>query len=96
LALGGSAIGAVLSSRVCCFFGDISYSTYLSHPNSDRELMHTGLVVTAAWAHLLVILAIIYLMSWMLYSIVEVPAKRGLRLLLTPRRLTVAAPSGGG
>jgi peptidoglycan/LPS O-acetylase OafA/YrhL len=58
-------------------------------------LMHTGLVVTAWWAHLLVILTIIYGMSWVLYSLVEVPAKRGLRQLLTPRRLA-AAPSGGG
>jgi peptidoglycan/LPS O-acetylase OafA/YrhL len=95
LALGGSAIGAVLSSRVCRFLGDISYSTYLSHPLADRMLMHTGLVVTAWWAHLLVILTIIYGMSWVLYSLVEVPAKRGLRQLLTPRRLA-AAPSGGG
>src|SRR5258708_35033839 len=96
LALGGSAIGTVLSSRVCCFFGDISYSTYLSHPNSDRLLMHTGLVVTATWAHLLVTLAIIYWVSWVLYSLVEVPAKRGLRQLLAPRRLALATPSGGG
>jgi peptidoglycan/LPS O-acetylase OafA/YrhL len=96
LALGGSAIGALLSSRVCCFLGDISYSTYLSHPNADRVLMHTGLVVTATWAHLLLTLAIVYAVSWMLFSVVEVPAKRGLRQLLTPRRLIAAAPSGGG
>jgi peptidoglycan/LPS O-acetylase OafA/YrhL len=96
LAVGGSAIGAALSSRVCCFFGDISYSTYLSHPNADRALMHTGLVVTATWAHLLVTLVIVYAVSWALYSIIEVPAKRGLRQLLTPRRHVVAAPSGGG
>jgi peptidoglycan/LPS O-acetylase OafA/YrhL len=96
LALGGSATGAMLSSRVCCFLGDISYSTYLSHPMAERVLMHTGLVVTAAWAHLLVILAIIYGMSWVLYSLVEVPAKRGLRQLLTPRRAAVATPAGDG
>lgn len=96
LAVGGSTIGAVLSSRVCCFLGDISYSTYLSHPNADRVLMHTGLVVTATWAHLLLTLAIVYAVSWVLYSIVEVPAKRGLRQLFIPRRLVPAAPSGGG
>jgi len=96
LAAGGSAIGAVLSSRVCCFFGDISYSTYLSHPNSDRVLLHTGLVVTAAWAHILVTLVIIYAVSWVLYSAIEVPAKRGLRQLLTVRRPAAATPSGGG
>ncbi len=96
LALGGSAIGAALSSRVCGLLGDVSYSTYLSHPLAERILLHAGLVVTAWWAHLLVIMAIIYAMSWVLYSVVEVPAKRGLRQLLTPRRLAVAAPSGGG
>ena len=96
LAIGGSAIGAVLSSRVCRFFGDISYSTYLSHPNAERVLMHTGLVVTAAWARLLVILVIVYAVSWVLYSLIEVPAKRGLRQLLNPRRLAVATPGGGG
>jgi peptidoglycan/LPS O-acetylase OafA/YrhL len=96
LAVGGSAIGAMLSSRVCCFLGDISYSTYLSHPMAERVLMHTGLVVTAAWAHLLVTLAIIYVVSWVLYSLVEVPAKRGLRQLLTLRRLAVATPAGDG
>ena len=53
-------------------------------------------MITAWWAHLLVIMAIIYGMSWVLYSVVEVPAKRGLRQLLTPRRLAVVAPSGGG
>ena len=95
LALGGSAIGALLSTRLCRFLGDISYSTYLSHPLAERILMHTGLVVTAWWAHLLVVLAIIYGMSWVLYSLVEVPAKLGLRQLLTPRRLAAATPSGG-
>jgi peptidoglycan/LPS O-acetylase OafA/YrhL len=95
LALGGSTIGTVLSSRICCFLGDISYSTYLSHPNAERVLLHTGLVITATWAHVLVMLTIIYVVSWVLYSIVEVPAKRGLRQLLTPRRLAVAAPGGG-
>ena len=96
LALGGSAIGAALSSRLCGLLGDVSYSTYLSHPLAERILFHSGLVITAWWAHLLVILAIIYGMSWVLYTVVEVPAKRGLRQLLTPRRLVVAAPSGGG
>jgi len=95
LALGGSVIGTVLSSRICCFLGDISYSTYLSHPNAERVLLHTRLVVAATWAHVLVMLTIIYVVSWVLYSIVEVPAKRGLRQLLTPRRLAVAASGGG-
>jgi peptidoglycan/LPS O-acetylase OafA/YrhL len=96
LALGGSAVATVLSSRLCRFLGDISYSTYLSHPMAERILLHAGLVVTAWWAHLLVVLVIIYAMSWVLYSIVEVPAKRGLRQLLAPRRLAVATPIGGG
>jgi peptidoglycan/LPS O-acetylase OafA/YrhL len=95
LALGGSAVAAVLSSRVCCLLGDVSYSTYLSHPLAERILLHAGVVVTAWWAHLLVVLVIISAMSWALYSVVEVPAKRGLRQLLTPRRLAVAAPGGG-
>ena len=95
LALGGGAVGRALSSRQACFLGDISYSTYLSHPMAERILMHTGLVVTATALHLLAVLAIIYLMSWVLYSIVEVPAKRWVRQLLTPRPLPVASSASG-
>jgi peptidoglycan/LPS O-acetylase OafA/YrhL len=43
---------------------------------------------------LLATLAVVYAMSWGLYRVVEVPAKRWLRLALTPRRLA-AAPTGG-
>jgi peptidoglycan/LPS O-acetylase OafA/YrhL len=95
LALGGSAIGTVLASRPCCLLGDISYSTYLSHPMADRILLHAGLLGTAVWEHLLMAFVLVYAMSWVLFSLVEVPAKRGLRQLLTPRRLAAATPSGG-
>jgi peptidoglycan/LPS O-acetylase OafA/YrhL len=95
LALGGAAVGWVLSSRPARLLGDISYSTYLSHPMAERMLMHTGLVVTSTLLHLLAIMVVIYAMSAVLYSIVEVPAKRGLRQLLKPRRLAAASPGGG-
>lgn len=95
LALGGGAVGRALSSRWACFLGEISYSTYLSHPMADRVLAHAGIVVTGTGAHLLAVLAVVYLMSWMLYSIVEVPAKRWLRQLLTRRPVAVASPVSG-
>jgi peptidoglycan/LPS O-acetylase OafA/YrhL len=96
LARGGAAVSRALSSRPARFLGNISYSTYLSHPMAERMLMHTGLVVTSAALHLLAIMVVIYVMSAVLYSIVEVPAKRWLRLLLGPHRLAVASPPGGG
>jgi peptidoglycan/LPS O-acetylase OafA/YrhL len=96
LALGAATIGRVLASRPTRFLGDISYSTYLSHPMAERILMHTGLVVVSTALHVLAIMVVIYIMSWILYSIVEVPAKRGLRKLLMPQRLTAASARGGG
>jgi peptidoglycan/LPS O-acetylase OafA/YrhL len=95
LALGGAALGRALASRPCRFLGDISYSTYLSHPMAERILWHTGIVVTGWLLHLIAILAIIYGMSWVLYTVIEVPAKRWLRLMFAPRRLAVASPTGG-
>jgi peptidoglycan/LPS O-acetylase OafA/YrhL len=95
LALGGSALSRTLASRPACFLGDISYSTYLSHPITDRILLHTGVEIGSALPYLVVMLAIIYALSWALYSLVEVPAKRWLRQLLSPRRLVVVSPTGG-
>ncbi|MGD0433159.1 MAG: acyltransferase [Acetobacteraceae bacterium] len=87
LAIGGAAIGRFLASRPARLLGDISYSTYLSHPFADRVLMLTGLVVTSTVLHLLAIMVVIYTMSWVLYSIVEVPAKRWLRQMFRPHQL---------
>jgi peptidoglycan/LPS O-acetylase OafA/YrhL len=96
LALGGSAIGQLLASRPARFLGDISYSTYLSHPMAERTLALTGLAVTPAVPHLLAIMVVVYVTSFALYRTVEVPAKRWLRQLLEPRRLAVVLPGGRG
>jgi len=52
--------------------GDVSHSTYLSHP-----------------------MAAVYAMSFALNWALEVPVKRPPRQWPAPRRLAVAAPSGG-
>jgi peptidoglycan/LPS O-acetylase OafA/YrhL len=82
LAVGGSGIGRLLSSKPCRLLGDISYSTYLSHPMADRILLHAGIIISSAALHVIVIMAIVYPMSWILFTIVEVPAKRVLRQIL--------------
>ena len=95
LAVGGTVLARVLASRPARFLGDISYSTYLSHPMAPRMLMHLGIDIQAAVPLLVATMAIIYAMSWLLYSLVEVPAKRWLRGVLSPRRLAVASPTAG-
>ena len=85
LALGGSVVSRALSSVVPRFLGDVSYSTYLSHPMADRVLFHARIEVTATLPHLLAIMVVVYAMSWLLYTTIEVPAKRVLRQLLQPR-----------
>jgi peptidoglycan/LPS O-acetylase OafA/YrhL len=85
LALGGSPLASLLSSRVCRYLGDISYSTYLSHPMAPRVVVHSGIVLSSSLAYVAVVFAIIYAMSAVLYAVVEVPAKRWLRRTLDAR-----------
>jgi peptidoglycan/LPS O-acetylase OafA/YrhL len=92
LALGAGAIGRMLASRPAVFLGDISYSTYLSHPFAERILMAMGLTLASTVSHLLAIMVVIYLTSWILYRVVEVPAKRWLRRALEPNRPELALP----
>src|SRR5205085_1414047 len=93
LALGGSAISRALSRRVPRFLGDISYSTYLSHMMADRVLVHLRIEIAPALPHLIAIFAVVYGLSWLLYSIIEVPAKRFLRQLVArPATVPLALP----
>jgi peptidoglycan/LPS O-acetylase OafA/YrhL len=87
LALGKSAVSRIMASKPCRFLGDVSYSTYLSHPLADHVLLFTGLVFTATIPHLLAVFVAVYVMSWILYSLVEVPAKWSLRRIFGARRL---------
>jgi peptidoglycan/LPS O-acetylase OafA/YrhL len=91
LALGGSVISRALGARIPRFLGDVSYSTYLSHMMAEGILARAHIQITATLPHLIVVFAVIYAVSWLLYSAIEVPAKRVLRQLLTPR--TSALPS---
>jgi peptidoglycan/LPS O-acetylase OafA/YrhL len=79
LALGGGAMGRVLASRPAGFLGDISYSTYLSHPWVDYVLQRMRLDFSSTVPHLVLSVVVIYIMSWVLYTVIEVPAKRWLR-----------------
>jgi peptidoglycan/LPS O-acetylase OafA/YrhL len=95
LAFGRSILTDALSSRVCRYLGDISYSTYLSHPFAERVMFHLGIGLVSSAAYLLVIFAIIYAMSSVLYAVVEVPAKRWLRRMLDARLQAWGAFSRG-
>jgi peptidoglycan/LPS O-acetylase OafA/YrhL len=90
LALGGSAVSRALAARIPRFLGDISYSTYLSHMMAERVLVHLRVEIGAVLPHLIAIFAVVYGLSWLLYSIIEVPAKRFLRQLVAP---SAPAPS---
>ncbi len=73
LALGGSAISRALAARIPRFLGDISYSTYLSHMMAGRVLVHLRLEIGAVLPHLIAIFAVVFGLSWLLYSTIEVP-----------------------
>jgi peptidoglycan/LPS O-acetylase OafA/YrhL len=95
LALGGSVLARALSSRPCRYLGDISYSTYLSHPLAPRILLHAGIPLSSSPAYVVGLFILIYAMSSVLYAVVEVPAKRWLRRLLDARLQTWAIFSRG-
>jgi peptidoglycan/LPS O-acetylase OafA/YrhL len=63
---------------------------------AERTLMLTGVTAASAALHLLAVMVVVYVTSFVLYRTVEVPAKRWLRQLLEPRGLEVALPSGRG
>jgi peptidoglycan/LPS O-acetylase OafA/YrhL len=94
LARGGWALATALSSRPAQFCGDVSYSTYLSHEMVIAKLGQLGVSSFATVPYLAILLAVVYLVSWILYSVVEMPAKRMLRTLFNswvPRRSAVPA-----
>jgi peptidoglycan/LPS O-acetylase OafA/YrhL len=85
LALGGSAVSRILAARGPRLLGDISYSTYLSHMMADRVLVHLRVEIAPAMPHLIAVFAVVYALSWLLHSIIEVPAKRLIRQLAVRR-----------
>jgi peptidoglycan/LPS O-acetylase OafA/YrhL len=91
LARGGWGLATALSSRPAQFFGDISYSTYLSHPQLMQKLQLVGLESLGTLPYLLLLLVAVYAFSWLLYSIIEMPAKRTLRTLFNAWALRRAA-----
>lgn len=91
LAIGGSVISRSLGARIPRFLGDVSYSTYLSHMMAEGILFRAHIQISAMLPHLIAIFAVIYALSWLLYSTIEVPAKRILRQFLAPRPPALAA-----
>lgn len=94
LACGGWALARVLSSRPALFCGEVSYSTYLSHETVLVNLGQLGAAAMAAVPYLVLVMALVYLVSWVLYSVIEMPAKKLLRMLFaswTVRRASVPA-----
>lgn len=91
LALGNSTLGRLLGSRPAVFAGDVSYSSYLSHQYAEQLMSLAGVPITSAVVLLLTVLPTVYLLSWMLYTVVEVPGKGFLRQMLQPRPARLAA-----
>jgi peptidoglycan/LPS O-acetylase OafA/YrhL len=95
LACGGWRPARLLGSRPARFFGDISYSSYLSHEFYIDKLYRLGLLSWGIASYLIVLLAAVYATSWVLYSLVEVPAKRSLRsvskIWLSPARVPTSS-----
>jgi peptidoglycan/LPS O-acetylase OafA/YrhL len=96
LAFGGSTLSRLLSSGAAVLLGEISYSTYLSHPLAHTFVEHSTL------GHIrhvstIIELVVIYAFSWMFYAALEMPAKTALRRLFAwrrPRRLAGGAVAG--
>jgi peptidoglycan/LPS O-acetylase OafA/YrhL len=95
LACGGWALARALSSRPALFCGDVSYSTYLSHEMVIAKLGQLGAASIPTVPYLAILMVLVYLLSWLLYSVIEMPAKRVLRTLFNswwvPRRSAVPA-----
>jgi peptidoglycan/LPS O-acetylase OafA/YrhL len=98
LALGGSSIGRALTYAVPVYLGEISYSIYLGH-----SLFHWLLDLAGINGPLLVmtvgVLAVVAGAS-LFYFVIELPAKRGLRMLFATlgetfanRHASVSAPA---
>jgi peptidoglycan/LPS O-acetylase OafA/YrhL len=78
LALGAPFLGRALGSPVPRFLGDISYSIYLAHPIA-QTFSNSILGISTGGAKDLLIMGIILLLAWALYTTIEVPAKSLLR-----------------
>jgi len=98
LACGGWGLARALSSGPARFLGDISYSTYLSHQRLTWWLEeHFALSQQLpTLLYLALLLPAIYLLSWGLYTVVEMPAKRVLRGLVSTRTERRSTVSTGG
>ena len=72
---------SILENRLLVLFGDASYSMYLIHANVVFTFFHTqtGEVRNASWVGLMECLAIVLVMSIVIYRFIEEPARRKLR-----------------
>lgn len=94
LARGGWRLAQALSSRPALFCGEVSYSTYLSHEMVLAKLGQFGAETLPAVPYLALVMAIVYVASWILYSVIEMPAKRMLRSFVDLRvRRRAAVPA---
>lgn len=80
----------VLPTRFLAFTGQISYSIYLLHfpliVAAHKRFGHLGLV------HVLITLALVYLLAWLLYRHVERPGMRWARRWRRPQDASAASP----
>jgi peptidoglycan/LPS O-acetylase OafA/YrhL len=94
-----TALSVVLSSRPAVKGGDISYSLYMFHPLVILMFNHPGrppLGVTSLLDWILRVslaLAVILIVSWGSFGLVEEPARRYLRRRLAPAASTVQPAS---
>ena len=93
-ALGAPALSRALGSPVPRFLGDISYSVYLGHPIAQTFAFAMLGLSGGGITQDLMIMGIIYLLAWGLFTTIELPAKRQLRALGT-RYIPVLARRSG-
>lgn len=99
-AIGSTSLGRVLGSPAPRFLGDISYSIYLGHPLA-ATFEDSFIGISSGMLRVPLVVGLILLLAWGLYTTIEVPSKRwlrtvGARYLLSPRPMRPAklAPIG--
>lgn len=93
LAIGKTSLGALLSLPAVVFLGEISYSTYLSHPIAQQI---SGWIFggTPLVVNICLTLVVITALAALFYFLIEVPAKRFLRRKWAERRSSKAHDRG--
>ena len=94
LAAGRSWLSTLLASSTAVFLGDTSYSIYLAHPVAQTYVQE-WFGTLAVWAVKTMTLIAIIGLAWILYRLLERPARLFLRRASMPVRLFPEKAAGG-